>query len=146
MIQMRNGVKITHRQNSRRGRIHFTALCPTMTKPGQGIARKRRGLFHGSRKLTRGRPFRRAKAAGSQFEKATEHKLSIQWGAAVPLKAEIEKGAAFDVAVLTVGGIDDLIKQGKLASDSRADLGRSELGIGIRAGAVGAGAPDARPR
>ena len=31
--------------------------------------------------------------------------------------------------------IDDLIKQGKLAAASRKDVGRSELGIGIRAGA-----------
>src|ERR1700682_3834365 len=35
------------------------------------------------------------------FEKATEHKLVFTWGAAVPLKAEIEQGATFDLAVLT---------------------------------------------
>ena len=38
---------------------------------------------------------------GPQFEKATEHKLSFTFNAAVPLKAEIEKGAPFDVAILS---------------------------------------------
>src|SRR5216683_6205082 len=50
------------------------------------------------------------------FEKATEHKLAFAWGAAVPLKAEIEKGATFDLAVLTTAAIDDLIGQGKLVA------------------------------
>jgi molybdate transport system substrate-binding protein len=35
------------------------------------------------------------------FEKAGEHKIAVQWGAAAPLKTEIEKGARFDVAILT---------------------------------------------
>src|SRR4051812_49042075 len=41
------------------------------------------------------------------FEKSSGHKLVVQWGAAVPLIAEIEKGASFDLTVLTVGGIDE---------------------------------------
>jgi len=69
------------------------------------------------------------------FEKATEHKLVIQWGAAVPLKAEIEKGASFDLAILTVAGIDDLIKQGKLAGATRAVLAKSGAGVAVRKGA-----------
>ena len=69
------------------------------------------------------------------FEKATEHKLVIQWGAAVPLKAEIEKGASFDLAILTVAGIDDLIKQGKLAGPTRAVLANSGAGVAVRKGA-----------
>src|SRR5947207_13418144 len=73
---------------------------------------------------------------GPAFEKATEHKLSIQWGAAVPLKAEIEKGAAFDLAVLTDAGIDDLIKQGKLAAATRTNLANSGAGVAVRKGAA----------
>jgi molybdate transport system substrate-binding protein len=69
------------------------------------------------------------------FEKATGHKLAIQWGAAVPLKAEIEKGATFDVAILTVSGIDDLIKQGKLVAGTRAKLADSGAGVAGRKGA-----------
>jgi molybdate transport system substrate-binding protein len=69
------------------------------------------------------------------FEKATEHKLIFTWGAAVPLKADIEKGATFDLAVLTTAAIDDLIGQGKLVAASRAALANSGAGIAVRRGA-----------
>jgi molybdate transport system substrate-binding protein len=69
------------------------------------------------------------------FEKATEHKLVFTWGAAVPLKAQIEKGEAFDLAVLTTAGIDDLIKQGKLVAATRANLATSGAGVAVRKGA-----------
>src|SRR5262249_4057665 len=66
-----------------------------------------------------------------RFEKATEHKLVFTFGTAVGLKGEIEKGAAVDVAILTAGAIDDLLKQGKLAG-SRTDLVRSSSGMAVR--------------
>jgi molybdate transport system substrate-binding protein len=70
------------------------------------------------------------------FEKATEHKLAFTWGAAVPLKAEIEKGATFDLAVLTAAAIDDLIRQGKLVAATRAALANSGAGVAVRRGAA----------
>ncbi len=70
------------------------------------------------------------------FEKATEHKLAFTWGAAVPLKAEIEKGATFDLAVLTTAAIDDLIGQGKLVAATRAALANSGAGVAVRKGAL----------
>jgi molybdate transport system substrate-binding protein len=69
------------------------------------------------------------------FEKSTGHKLVFTFGAAVPLKAEIEKGAAFDVAVLTTAGVDDLIKQGKLVAATRTALANSGAGVAVRKGA-----------
>jgi molybdate transport system substrate-binding protein len=69
------------------------------------------------------------------FEKATEHKLVFTWGAAAPLKAQIERGEAFDLAVLTAAGIDDLIKQGKLVAATRANLATSGAGVAVRKGA-----------
>lgn len=69
------------------------------------------------------------------FEKATGHKLVFTWGAAVPLKAEIEKGATFDLAVLTTTAVDDLIKQGKLVGATRAALANSGAGVAVRKGA-----------
>src|SRR5215813_7532025 len=69
------------------------------------------------------------------FEKATEHKLALTWGAAVPLKADIEKGATFDLAVLTTAAIDDLIRQGKLVAATRAALANSGAGVAVRKGA-----------
>jgi len=69
------------------------------------------------------------------FEKATEHKLVFTWGAAVPLKAQIEKGEAFDVTVLTTAAIDDLINQGKLVAATRTNLASSGAGVAVRKGA-----------
>jgi molybdate transport system substrate-binding protein len=69
------------------------------------------------------------------FEKSTGHKLVFTFGAAVPLKAQIEKGATFDVAVLTAEGVDDLIKQGKLVGATRTALANSGAGVAVRKGA-----------
>ena len=70
-----------------------------------------------------------------QFEKATEHKVKITLGTAAGLKASIEKGEAFDVAILTGAGIDGLIKDGKVAAGSRADIARSGIGVAVKKGA-----------
>ena len=70
---------------------------------------------------------------GPKFEQSSGHKLAITWGTAAQLKVEIEKGAGFDVAVLTNAGADDLIKQGKLAS--RTALARSGIAVAIKKGA-----------
>jgi molybdate transport system substrate-binding protein len=69
------------------------------------------------------------------FEKATEHKLVFTWGAGAPLKAAIEKGATFDVAVLATAAIDDLIREGKLIAATRTVLAYSAVGIAVRKGA-----------
>ena len=45
------------------------------------------------------------------------------------------RSETFDATIITVEAIDELIKQGKLNATSRKDIGRSELGIGIRKGA-----------
>lgn len=69
------------------------------------------------------------------FEQASGHKLGLVFGAAAPLKVEIEKGASFDVAVLTAGGIDDLVKQGRLDGATRVALADSGVGVAVRRGA-----------
>lgn len=70
-----------------------------------------------------------------QFEKATRHKLVLRFAPAAELKTQIEKGDAFDLTILTAAGIDDLIKQGKLAAATRADVTRSGAGVAIKKGA-----------
>jgi molybdate transport system substrate-binding protein len=69
------------------------------------------------------------------FEKATEHKLVFTWGAGAVLKAGIEHGAPFDVAVLTSAAIDDLIRQGRLAGATRTVIAYSSAGVAVRKGA-----------
>ena len=70
-----------------------------------------------------------------QCEKTVGRPLAIQFASTAALKKRIETGEAFDVTIITTEAIGDLIRQGKLAGASRTDVGRSELGIGIRAGA-----------
>ena len=71
----------------------------------------------------------------SQCERAIGHPLAVEYSAAALLKQKIDSGEPFDVALLTTEVIDQLIKGGKIAEDSRADLGRVGVGVGIRAGA-----------
>jgi molybdate transport system substrate-binding protein len=70
-----------------------------------------------------------------QFEKATENKLVITFGAAAELKTSIDKGAPVDVAILTAAVTDDLVKEGKLTAAGRTDIARSGAGLAGRKGA-----------
>ena len=70
-----------------------------------------------------------------QFERATHQKVAVRYGLAAVLKQHIEAGEIFDLAILTPAAIDDLIKERRVAADSRTILARSGLGIVIRAGA-----------
>ncbi len=82
------------------------------------------------------------------FERATGNKLVITFGLAAALKRQIEAGEAFDLAILTSAGIDDLAKQGKVDAASRAAIARSGVGIGIKKGGPrpDIGTPDALKR
>ena len=71
---------------------------------------------------------------GPKFEQSSGHKLAITWATAAQLKAQIEKGAPVDVAIITDAGVNDLIKQGKLAS--RTPLARSGIAIAVTKGAA----------
>ena len=68
-------------------------------------------------------------------EQQIGRRLAIEFGSTASVRKRIEMGEAFDATMITVQAIDDLIKQGVLAGPSRVDIGRSELGIGIRSGA-----------
>jgi molybdate transport system substrate-binding protein len=70
-----------------------------------------------------------------QFERASGHKIVVRFGLAAGFKQQIESGEGFDLAILTPAMIDDLIKQGRMAADSRATIARTGLGVMIRAGA-----------
>jgi len=70
-----------------------------------------------------------------QFERASGNKVNVTFGLAAGFRQQIDAGQAFDVAILTPALIDDLIKAGKLAADSRAVIARTGLGIMIKSGA-----------
>jgi molybdate transport system substrate-binding protein len=70
---------------------------------------------------------------GPKFEQSSGHKLAITWGTAAQLKAQIEKGVGFDVAIITDAGATDLVRQNKLAS--RTPLAHSGIAVAIKKGA-----------
>jgi len=72
----------------------------------------------------------------AQFERATGHRVSIRFEVNPAVKRKIEAGETFDVAVLNPPVLDDLIKQGKITADTRAVIGRSGIGVAVRAGAA----------
>ena len=70
-----------------------------------------------------------------QFERATGHKIVIQYGSAGTFKKQIEAGEAFDLVIIDSDEVDDLIKQGKIAGDTRLDIVRVGIGVAVREGA-----------
>ncbi len=71
-----------------------------------------------------------------QIEHSTGRKLAAQFNSSKNLRDKIQAGEPFDAAILTADVLDDLIKQGKIAPGTRADISRTGMGIGVRAGAA----------
>jgi len=71
-----------------------------------------------------------------QCERATGHPLAVEFSTTAALKPRIEGGEAFDLTVLTSDAIDALIKEGKVLADSRTNISRVGIGVGIRSGAA----------
>jgi molybdate transport system substrate-binding protein len=76
------------------------------------------------------------KEIGPQFERSTGHKLRMQFGPPVALKARVEAGETFDLVILTPAFIDDVAKQGKVDANSRADIARDGIGVAVRTGGL----------
>ena len=56
-------------------------------------------------------------------------------GAPDSIPDRLRRGERADVVMMAAGGIDDLIKAGRVVSGSRVDLARSSIGIAVKAGA-----------
>jgi molybdate transport system substrate-binding protein len=72
---------------------------------------------------------------GPAYEQASGHKLTVITDVAAVMKRRIEQGEPFDLAVLVNFQADDLIVQGKLVADSRADVMKSGIGVAVKRGA-----------
>jgi molybdate transport system substrate-binding protein len=72
---------------------------------------------------------------GPQYERASGNKLAVSYGLAAVLGKQIEAGESFDLAILAPPQIDGLIKQNKIAAESRLVLARSGMGVMVRTGA-----------
>ncbi len=70
------------------------------------------------------------------FEAASGSKVAIRFGLTREMKAVIEAGAAFDIALLPRSAIDELVQAGKIAAGTATDVVRSLVGLMVRAGAI----------
>jgi molybdate transport system substrate-binding protein len=70
-----------------------------------------------------------------EFEAATGHRVVVTYGLAAVLKTQFLEGAPADVLILTSPIIQDLVGQGRVLADSKIDIARSGVGIGVKAGA-----------
>ena len=71
-----------------------------------------------------------------QFETVSGYKLHVVFDNSTALRARIEKGEAFDVAVLATPTIAALTAAQKLDPASVHDIARAGIGMAIRAGAL----------
>jgi molybdate transport system substrate-binding protein len=67
------------------------------------------------------------------FEKATGHKVTIDWGGTVDIVKRVGGGEVADIVIIPAARIDDFVRQGRLAG--RLDVARSGVGVAVRAGA-----------
>ena len=70
-----------------------------------------------------------------KFEKDTGNKLAITWGTAAILVKKVQAGESADVLVLTKQGLNDLIKDNKVAPGSDAEFASSGMGVVVKHGA-----------
>lgn len=75
------------------------------------------------------------------FERASGSTLVIVSGGSVAsapdsIPDRLQRGERTDVVIMAAAGIDELIRAGRLAAGSRADLARSSIGLAVRAGAA----------
>ena len=70
-----------------------------------------------------------------QFEKASGHRVKIDWVGSQDMMKRLRGGETTDLVVLSAAGIDELIKEGRLVAGSRVDLASSVIGVAVRAGA-----------
>lgn len=73
------------------------------------------------------------------FEKRTGHKVTVENDTAGALARRISGGEAFDLVVLPPGGIEPLVKAGKVVDGSAVRLARVAIGVAVK---KGASAPD----
>jgi 4-carboxymuconolactone decarboxylase len=76
-----------------------------------------------------------AEALAASFEKANGRHLDFTFANSMDMKARIEKGAVFDVAILSASTVSDLVAAGKLAAATRTDIARAGVGVAIKTGA-----------
>lgn len=73
---------------------------------------------------------------GPQFEKASGHKLAVEYGTAGAVTERIEKGQGGDVAISARPQIASLEKNGRIVQGTAIDVARFGVGVFVRKGAA----------
>ena len=73
------------------------------------------------------------------YEAASGHKVISAFGASIgnapdAIPSRFARGEKFDLVILSEGGLEALMKDGKLVPGSRVDLARSQIGVAVRKG------------
>jgi molybdate transport system substrate-binding protein len=71
----------------------------------------------------------------AQFERASGHKLTVEFATAGAIVGRLAKDEAADVAVTATAQLDDLIARGKITTGTRAQIAKVGVGVFVRAGA-----------
>ena len=79
------------------------------------------------------------KQLAPMYEQATGHKIISAYGASIgnapySIPSRFARGEKFDLVILSEGGLEALMKDGKLVKGSRVDLARSQIGAAVRKG------------
>jgi molybdate transport system substrate-binding protein len=69
-----------------------------------------------------------------EFERTTGHKVVTIWTPTVEMMRRLKGGETVDLVIIAADSLDELIKLGKVAPDSRIDIAKSGIGIAIRTG------------
>jgi molybdate transport system substrate-binding protein len=70
-------------------------------------------------------------AVKQQAERAVGHSFVIEYGASQGLRATMESGQPFEVAIVTPEVLDAMIKAGRVVAGSRYDVARVPVAIGL---------------
>ena len=72
---------------------------------------------------------------GPQFERAKGHKLAVDYRGSSELIRMFDSGVSFDVALVWPAMIDRLLKEGKVAEGTRAEIARVAIAVAVKKGA-----------
>jgi molybdate transport system substrate-binding protein len=69
-----------------------------------------------------------------QYERSSGHRVLCDYGPSTQISKRIADGEIADVAIITGPALEELIRSGTIATGSRVDIARSEIGVAVRAG------------
>ena len=78
-----------------------------------------------------------------EFERESGNRVAIEFATAPEIRQRVAAGATADVIVAPPAVMDDIAKQGKIVTESRAFVGRSRMGVVVHATAAAPGLGDA---